>query len=425
MKVDNRFMADDIDSKHHTSGAKQFLAEQDRGDALPLVPLLALFASVFITSLTETLPAGVLPAMSEGLDVSESAAGQTIMIYALGTALTTIPLVAVTASWSRKVLLLNSILGFAFANTVTAFSSDYLLTMTARFTAGVAAGIAWALLAGYARSLAPKHLEGRAIAFAMAGIPLALALGVPFGTYLGNATGWRAPFYLISILAVALLVAIAVSVPDRPGRPRGRKRRSMLEAARIPGVDAVLIVTFIVVLGHTILYAYIAPFLESIGMGDDNDLVLLTFGVACLISIVVVGKQIYARLRTFALLGAVLISVAATALAVATEDALLVYIAAAVWGLGWGGIPTLLQTSAAVAAGSHADEAQAVLTTLWNAAMAAGAVMGGVLLSLNGARSLPWWTVALALLSVVIMWTARGDGFRSPAQIHQEGQAHA
>ncbi|MER2207012.1 MAG: MFS transporter, partial [Rhodococcus sp. (in: high G+C Gram-positive bacteria)] len=177
-------MADDIDSKHHTSGVKQFLAEQDRGDALPLVPLLALFASVFITSLTETLPAGVLPAMSEGLDVSESAAGQTIMIYALGTALTTIPLVAVTASWSRKVLLLNSILGFAFANTVTAFSSDYLLTMTARFIAGVAAGIAWALLAGYARSLAPKHLEGRAIAFAMAGIPLALALGVPFGTYL-------------------------------------------------------------------------------------------------------------------------------------------------------------------------------------------------------------------------------------------------
>ena len=84
VKVDNRFMADDIDSKHHTSGVKQFLAEQDRGDALPLVPLLALFASVFITSLTETLPAGVLPAMSEGLDVSESAAGQTIMIYALG-----------------------------------------------------------------------------------------------------------------------------------------------------------------------------------------------------------------------------------------------------------------------------------------------------------------------------------------------------
>ncbi len=417
VRVDNRSMADDIASQQKVLGTNQRLP-----DKLPRVPLLALFACVFITSLTETLPAGVLPAISDSLDVSESAAGQTIMVYALGTALTTVPLVAATASWSRKVLLLSAILGFAVANTVTAFSSDYVLTMTARFVAGVAAGIAWALLAGYARSLAPKHLEGRAIAVAMAGIPLSLAFGVPFGTFLGNAAGWRAPFYLMSGLAVALLVVIGLTVPDRPGRPRNRKQRSMFGAARIPGVDAVLIVTFTVVLGHTIMYAYIAPFLEAIGMGGDTDLILLTFGVACLISIVVVGQHIHTKLRTFSVVSAVLIAVAATVLAVTTEDSLLVYVAAAIWGLGWGGIPTLLQTSAAVAAGSHADDAQALLTTLWNGAMAAGAVLGGVLLTLNGARSLPWWTVTLALLSVVIMLTARGGGFRSPAHIHQEDQ---
>ncbi|MFE4501925.1 MFS transporter [Rhodococcus sp. NPDC056743] len=410
-------MADDIASQQQVFGTSEH-----HPDKLPRVPLLALFASVLITSLTETLPAGVLPAMSDSLAVSESAAGQTIMIYAVGTALTTVPLVAATASWSRKVLLLAAIVGFAVANTVTAFSVDFVLTMAARFVAGVAAGVAWALLAGYARSLAPKHLEGRAIAVVMAGIPLALAFGVPFGTSLGYAAGWRAPFYLMSGLAVVLVVVIAVAVPDRPGQPRNQKRRSIFESARIPGVDAVLIVTFTVVLGHTIMYAYIAPLLEAIGMGVDTDLVLLTFGVACLISIVVVGNHIHTKLRTFGVVSAVLIAVAATILAVTIDNPLFVYVAAAVWGLGWGGIPTLLQTSAAVAAGPHADEAQALLTTLWNGAMAAGAVLGGVLLPLNGARSLPWWTVVLALLSAVIMMTARGRGFRSPAQIHQEGQ---
>lgn len=138
---------------------------------LPLPALLALATAVFITSLTETLPAGLLPAMSADLHVSESATGQTVTVYAIGTALTAIPLSALTSGWRRKRLLLTAMAGFAAANTVTALSSDYALTMAARFVAGVAAGVAWALLAGYARRLAPAHLQGRAIAIAMAGIP--------------------------------------------------------------------------------------------------------------------------------------------------------------------------------------------------------------------------------------------------------------
>lgn len=64
---------------------------------LPWSALLALGTAVFITSLTETLPAGVLPQMSSSLGVSSGAAGQTVTVYATGTALTAIPLAAATA----------------------------------------------------------------------------------------------------------------------------------------------------------------------------------------------------------------------------------------------------------------------------------------------------------------------------------------
>ena len=96
-----------------------------------MLPLLALATAVFVTSLTETLPAGLLLDISGSLSVGESAAGQTITIYAIGTALTTIPLTAATAAWRRKKLLLLSIVGFAVANSVTAMSSNYELTMIA------------------------------------------------------------------------------------------------------------------------------------------------------------------------------------------------------------------------------------------------------------------------------------------------------
>ncbi|MEU9882259.1 MFS transporter [Streptomyces phaeochromogenes] len=391
-----------------TGSSEPAEAVESRG--LPLAALLALATAVFVTSLTETLPAGVLPAMSADLGVGESAMGQSVTVYAIGTALTAIPLSAATAGWRRKRLLLTAMAGFAAANTVTAVSTDYSLTMAARVVAGVAAGLAWALLAGYARRLAPAHLQGRAIAIVMTGIPVALSLGVPAGTFLGEVLGWRVTFTLMTVLAVALLGWIAAGVPDQPGQRRGAAGRvPVLRVLTVPGVAPVLFVTLVFVLAHTILYTYIATFLDGLGMGGSTDLVLLVFGVASLAGIWFVGARIDRRLRALTLASALLVAVAASLLAVPADSPALVYAAVALWGLGWGGAPTLLQTAVTDAGGDSADAAQAALVTLWNAAMAGGGVAGGVLLDHLGTGSLPW-SVLLLLIPVVVV-VARGHGF--------------
>lgn len=377
---------------------------------LPLAALLALATAVFITSLTETLPAGLLPAMSADLGVGESAMGQTVTIYAIGTALTAIPLTAATAGWRRKRLLLTAMAGFAVANTVTALSGNYPLTMVARFVAGVAAGLAWALLAGYARRLAPAHLQGKAIAIAMAGIPVALSLGVPAGTFLGEALGWRVAFLLMTVLTVVLLAWITASVPDHPGQRR-EGRTPVLNTLRLPGVTPVLTVTLVFVLAHTILYTYIATFLDHIGMGGSTDVVLLVFGAASLVSIWVVGAHIHRRLRALTIAATLLVGVAAALLAVLAESPALVYLAVTLWGLGWGGAPTLLQTAVGDAGGDAADAAQAMLVTLWNAAMAGGGVVGGILLGQLGSQSFPWSVLALLVPVLVVVIAARRHGF--------------
>lgn len=379
-------------------------------DRLPLPALLALTTAVFVTSLTETLPAGLLPAMSADLGVSESAAGQAVTVYALGTALTAIPLSAATSSWRRKPLLLSAMAGFAAANTVTAASTDYALTMAGRFLAGVAAGLAWALLAGYARSLAPAHLQGKAVAVAMTGVPVALSLGVPAGTFAGGALGWRTAFALMTVVAVVLLGWIALVVPDRSGQERGR-RISTTGALAVPGVVPVLFVTLVFVLAHTILYAYIATLLDRFGMGGSTDLVLLVFGAASLLSVWIVGAHIDRRLRALSVGSVLLVGVAAAVLAVFSDTPALVYAAAALWGLGWGGVPTLLQTAVADAGGERADAAQAVLVTLWNAAMAGGGAVGGVLLGVFGASAFPWSVLVLLVPVIAVVTGARAHGF--------------
>ncbi|VFT06192.1 putative beta lactamase [Pseudomonas aeruginosa] len=72
-------------------------------------------------------------------------------------------------------------------------SSDYRLTLLARFGSGVAAASPGAA-GGYARRLVPPEQQGRALAVAMLGAPLALSLGVPLGTWLGGLLGWRWAF---------------------------------------------------------------------------------------------------------------------------------------------------------------------------------------------------------------------------------------
>ncbi|MEU9532681.1 MFS transporter [Streptomyces sp. NPDC048213] len=388
-----------------------------REAGLPWPALLALATAVFITSLTETLPAGVLPGMADSLDVGAGAAGQAVTVYAAGTALTAIPLAAATASVPRKPLLLGAMAVFLVANTLTALAPGYAVLLAARFLAGVAAGLAWAILAGYARRIAPAGSEGRAIAVAMTGIPVALSLGVPAGTLIGEQVGWRAAFGAVSLATLAVVGWIAVSVPA-VGRPAaegaGGDRPGPRRTVAVPGVAAVMVTVAVFVLGHTVLYAYIAPYLRQAGLGPVTDAVLLAFGVACLLSIWCVGRLVDRRPRALMVTGAALFTLATAALAL-TGAHPAVWAAAVLWGLGWGGAPTLLQTAAGRAASRHgaaaADTAQAVLVTLWNAAMALGGVIGGVLLDRSGAGAVAATAAVLGAVALLVVAGGRRHAF--------------
>ncbi len=257
-----------------TTGASPALA-----DRLPVAGLLALAMTGFICIVTETLPAGLLPQISAGLGISAALAGQMVTAYALGSLLAAIPLTIATRGWRRRNVLLLTIIGFLVFNTVTALSTHYWLTLAARFFAGMAAGLAWSLLAGYARRMVAPQQQGRALALAMVGTPVALSLGVPLGTLLGSLVGWRAAFWIISALTFILIAWVLAKVPDYPGQS-AHERLPLRRVFTTPGVRPVLAVVIAWMLAHNILYTYIAPFVAPAGLAGRVDLVLLVFGGA-------------------------------------------------------------------------------------------------------------------------------------------------
>ncbi len=371
----------------------------DSPDKLPLGGLLALACAGFITILTEAMPAGLLPQMGEGLHVSPALVGQLVTLYALGSLLAAIPLTLLTRGWRRRPLLLLAIGGFALVNSVTAVSSHYGITLIARFFAGVFAGLLWALLAGYASRMVAPHLQGRAIAVAMLGAPLALSLGVPAGTFLGAVVGWRLSFAIMTGLTLVLLMWARWQLPDFAGQPN-EKRLRLRQVLTLPGIRPVLWVTFTYVLAHNILYTYIAPLLVPAGIATDIDSVLLVFGLAALVSIWLVGLLIDRWLRLLVLISCALFGLIALALAVWLSTPWVIYLAVAVWGLAFGGLPALLQTALAKAAGDSADAAQSMLVTVWNLGIAGGGLVGGLLLQRWGVTAFPWAIVVLMLLAL-------------------------
>ncbi len=380
-------------------------------DRLPIAGLLALAMTGFICIVTETLPAGLLPQVSAGLGVSQAWAGQMVTAYALGSLLAAIPLTIATRGWRRRTVLLMTIIGFLVFNSATALSTNCWLTLVARFFAGVAAGLAWSLIAGYARRMVAPWQQGRALALAMVGTPVALSLGVPLGTLLGATVGWRMAFWIMSALTLVLIAWVLAKVPDYPGQS-SHERMPLRRVFLTPGVRPVLAVVIAWMLAHNILYTYIAPFVAPAGLGKRVDLVLLVFGTAALAGIWVTGKLVDRHLRATVLASLGAFGVTALVFGVAPVTPAIVYLGVAVWGVSFGGAATLLQTALADAAGNGADVALSMNVVAWNGAIASAGVVGGMLLGGWGVAAFPWVLLALVGVAFLIAWGAHAHAFR-------------
>ncbi|WP_345817617.1 MFS transporter (plasmid) [Paraburkholderia sp. PREW-6R] len=365
----------------------------------------------FVAIVTETLPAGLLPQISHSLGVPESWAGQLVTVYALGSVVAAIPVTVATRSWPRRAVLLMAIAGFFAFNTITALSPWFWLTLIARFMAGVAAGITWGLVPGYARRMAPVHLQGRAMAIALVGTPVALALGVPAGTWLGDLLNWRTAFGVMSAWTVGLVVWVIWKAPRLPGQAAG-DGPGIAAVFVTPGVRPVLFVVLAWMLAHNILFTYIAPFLTLAHLTAHVDLVLLVFGLSAIVGIWITGALVDRWLRGLVLTSLGAFAAAAAALGIDGTSPFAVYVAVAIWGITFGGAATLLQTASADSAGEGADTAQSMIVTVWNLAIAGGGLLGGILLDTTGVGPMAWVLLALVLLALLASWRSRGHAFK-------------
>ena len=194
--------------------------------------------------------------------------------------------------------------------------------------------------------------------------------------------------------------------PPVPGVP-AQQSGTLRDVLTRPGLAAVYAVMLLAVLAHNVLYTYIAPFVALSGSQDMLDRLLLLFGVSSIVSIAVTGALIDRRMRALVALGMALFLLAAVAMALRPASPAALIASVAVWGLGFGGVATLIQTAVARRSGEQQDLGQSLVVVGWNLAIAGGGVAGGVMLNVAGAAMLPWAVVALLIATLCVAAPAK------------------
>lgn len=245
------------------------------------IALYALTAGAFGIGVTEFVIMGLLLEVGAEFGVSIPTAGWLISGYALGVVIGAPLLTAITAPWPRKKVLLGLMIIFTVGNLACAFAPTYGLLMAARVLTAFAHGSFFGVGAVVATGLVAPDKRASAIAFMFTGLTVANILGVPFGTWLGMAFGWRATFWAVTGVGLLALVVIARFVPQDKGRPdAGDWRADMRAMARRP-VLLGLLTTVLGYAGVFMVFTYIAPLLTQVVGFKDTAVspILLVFGL--------------------------------------------------------------------------------------------------------------------------------------------------
>ncbi len=255
--------------------------------------LLALAVSAFAIGTTEFISVGLLPLISKDLHVSITAAGLTVSIYALGVTVGAPVLTSITSSISRKTLLLWIMIVFIIGNSIAATAGSLTVLLTARIISALAHGIFMSIGSTIAADLVSKDKRASAISIMFTGLTVATITGVPIGTFIGQQFGWRLAFFAIVVVGVIAFIANSILVPKNLSQAKPATFKDQLRLVTNGRLLLLFIITALGYGGTFVVFTYLSPLLHEVTGFKEGTVagILLLYGAA-----IAAGNMIGGRL---------------------------------------------------------------------------------------------------------------------------------
>jgi len=386
------------------------------------IGLIALAIGGFGIGLTEFVIAGLLPEVAADFRVSEAAAGWLISGYALSVAVGAILITAAVTRVPRKTALIGLMVLFIAGNLISALAPTYGIMLLGRIVAALCHGAFFGIGAVVAGSLVRPEKKAGAIAIMFTGLTLANVLGVPFGTFLGQALGWRSTFVAITIIGVIALLGIVFLVP-KPTRETAHvsNLRGELSAFRSGQVWLSIAVTVLGFGGMFGAFTYIAFTLTRV-TGFPSGAVpwlLILFGVGLFAGNLLGGKAAERRLDRTLIVLLIGLTLVLVGFALTATYPIAVIVALLLMGaFGFGTVPGL-QTRVMLYAQGAPTLASSSNIAAFNLGNALGAWIGGLTISAGLGFTSPLWAgAAITAGAVIVMVVAATRRSAIPDTVH-------
>lgn len=372
--------------------------------------LAALMLAAFTFNTAENLPIGLLELIADGLHVSLPSVGYLVTGYGVTVAVASLPLAHFTRAMPRRHVLTALLAALVVSSLVAAAASSYWPLLAARLVTALAQALFWAVMGPVAVGLFRPGLRGRVVgALSVAG-SLALVLGVPAGTWLGRQSGWQVPVAVVAALGSVSLVTVAVLLPtSRPdeghaaygSHPDARRFGTVLAAGALSATGAFA--------GYT----YVVKFLGDVSgfSGGSVNLLLLVFGLACLAGVGVTGLLLDRFPQTVTAAAVAIQAVGMLGLYATGGDQVAAVVFLTLTGGALGPVFMATQNEMLRCAPGRTDMALAANSGGYNAGIAAGAALGGLVLAHSGVRG----TFLLGGLLTVAAWAVLLGGRLLPS----------
>jgi DHA1 family inner membrane transport protein len=379
------------------------------------IAVYALALMAFAIGTTEFIVSGILPAISADLSVSIPTAGLLVTGYAAGVAVGGPILALMTARFPAKPMILLLGLVFAAGQFLCAVAPDYTLLMAARLVSACGHGVFFGIASVAVSRLVPENRRGAALSLFVGGITVANILGLPAGTAIGNAFGWRVSFLCIAVMAMLAVLAIALALPGVKGEPEP-EAPLVLQAIQLrhqPVWSSYFIIA-VVMVGSVSLGTFQVPLLIEITGIDPGSvpLFLLLGGAGSIVGIFVGGRL--ADWRPLEALLGILVAQVACYLAVMASAQNPVAMGISLFASAAAALAFSTPTQVRIlnAARAAPNLASTFISSAYNVGIAGGALLGAVLL--NGGMSYATMPVVgiacsslAALVTLASLWSER------------------
>lgn len=375
----------------------------------PSIYLLSLCSFAF--GLSEFIAAGLLSSMARELHASVAATGGAIAAYALGAAIGAPVLTAMLARRPTRQVLVATMLVLALGSMAMAAAPGLPALLAVRFVVGLAHGVFMAVASHAATSLVDPGRAGRALSIVWLGLTLALAGGVPLGTWLGAVSSWRWVFAGIGALALCGGAGLLWAMPRTRRQAPAVPALASLRAIMQPTLLAAAAVAALVSIATFSFFTYVSPFLLQLGGLDARWLggAMLCFGVCAIGGNLLGGwcaDRADAQRTTVLALGALALNLSLFYILRAQPWAMLALCASL--GLLFFALVTLSTMRLLRLAQLHCPGSDAVAAGLsiaaFNLGTAAGGALGGLLIVACGLASIAVGGAMAALLAMFVLW---------------------